>query len=247
MNPIFSGPASDKVSKALKSSLGGGVGGDGRPLLEIVGGLGVGGWAYVLKARHTETGNTCALKVVDKAGLREIRDRERLKMELAVMAELPFSPFVQRCSLAFESPTHVYMATELLAGGDLFSRLVTQVQAEEWGFGEDAARVLLAETVSGLVHLHAHGFIHRDIKVDRGGREAHANRNPPSLPHPPSSHPHKLNHAPSNVIRPLVDCFLPAATTPIATFSQSPRPILGNFLSFLLFLGVGLSDRELDA
>ena len=35
------------------------------------------------------------------------------------------------------------------------------------GLGEEAAKFILAEVILGLEHMHAHGFVHRDIKVRR--------------------------------------------------------------------------------
>ena len=51
-----------------------------------------------------------------------------------------------------------------MGGGDLFFHLTRRVDTGA-GFTEDEARVLLAEIVLGLEHMHKHGFIHCDIKV----------------------------------------------------------------------------------
>ena len=43
---------------------------------------------------------------------------------------------------------------------------VRRIKATNSGFAEAVAKVLLAELVLGLEHLHAHHFVHRDIKVE---------------------------------------------------------------------------------
>ena len=56
--------------------------------------------------------------------------------------------------------------TDLCSGGDLFFHLVQRIKATDAGFEESEAKTLLAEIVLGLEHMHQHGFIHRDIKIE---------------------------------------------------------------------------------
>jgi serine/threonine protein kinase len=81
------------------------------------------------------------------------------------MTELPFSPFLQRCHMAFESPTDLFFVVDHVGGGDLFFHLVQRITEQGWGFSEGEARVLLSEAILALEHLHAHGMMHRDVKV----------------------------------------------------------------------------------
>ena len=61
------------------------------------------------------------------------------------MTELPPSPFLQRCYMAFESASQLFFVLDLVGGGDLFYHLVQKISENGWGFPEDQARVLLAE------------------------------------------------------------------------------------------------------
>ena len=84
-----------------------------------------------------------------------------------MMTEMPPSPFVQRCLASFESPTNVFFVVDLNLGGDLFSHFGSRVT--EGGiskFPESEGRVILAELALAIVHVHAHGYLHKDIKIE---------------------------------------------------------------------------------
>ena len=70
-----------------------------------------------------------------------------------------------KCHSAFETSGDVFFVLELVSGGDLFYHLTERFNATNFGFSEDETRILLAELVLALEHLHAAGFLHRDIKV----------------------------------------------------------------------------------
>lgn len=133
--------------------------------LQVVGGLGKGGFAVVVRVAHEESGAHFAMKAVAKSGVGSRREQERLRTELRVMTEVSPSPFLLRCHSAFESQADIFFVMELVEGGDLFSHLVARVKRSGEGFTEAEARALLAEIVLGLEHLHLNGFIHRDVKV----------------------------------------------------------------------------------
>jgi len=94
------------------------------------------------------------------------KQRRRLVKELDALASIPYSPFLQRFLGAFESPGGVFLCLEKAPGGDLFFHLDHETTKGFQGFAEDTARVLLAEIVLGLTHMHKHGFIHRDIRIE---------------------------------------------------------------------------------
>lgn len=137
--------------------------------LVVRGGLGQGGYAAVVKAMNTETGDMLALKKVSKCAGKSSKARDRIALELKLMTELPECPFLMRCHSAFETSTNVYFALDLVTGGDLFFHLAQAQMASPGkvcGLPEDQCRVILSEVVVALQHMHAHGFIHRDVKVE---------------------------------------------------------------------------------
>jgi len=139
---------------------------DGRAPLVVTGGLGQGGYAVVLRAKHEETGKDYALKVMSKSKLSRSRDRRRLAVEIKIMTAIPPSPFLMKCHSAFETSGDIFFVLELVSGGDLFYHLAERFNATNFGFSEDETRILLAEVVLALQHLHAAGFVHRDVNVE---------------------------------------------------------------------------------
>ena len=86
--------------------------------------------------------------------------------EIDILTTLKPSPFLLRGHLAFETATSVFLLTDLLEGGDLFFHLDRQLDLGRDAFPEHQARTLLAELCLGLVHLHARGFLHLDLKIE---------------------------------------------------------------------------------
>jgi protein-serine/threonine kinase len=107
-----------------------------------------------------------AMKVATKGTLKRQKDQDRMAVELKVMRDLPPSRFLERCHAAFESATDVFFVCDYIAGGDLFYHMSCRMEQGKWGFEESECKVLLAEVTLGLEHLHDHGFIHRDLKVE---------------------------------------------------------------------------------
>ncbi len=59
------------------------------------------------------------------------------------------------------SKTTIFLVLELVTGGELFDRVVSDGK-----FDEDTARNYFRQLISGLEHCHAHGVCHRDLKPE---------------------------------------------------------------------------------
>ncbi|MCO5583226.1 hypothetical protein L7F22_037134 [Adiantum nelumboides] len=119
--------------------------------------LGEGGSAHVFQVQHTLSHRIFALKRVPLTHLRSIKAEACLLSRLSLHPH----PHLIRLRTSFLSVTHAHFILDFLDGGDLLSHL-----EEAKLFSEDHARSCMAEIVSAVAHLHAHGILHRDIKPE---------------------------------------------------------------------------------
>jgi hypothetical protein len=131
----------------------------------VTNGLGSGGYSVVVLVEDIETLQPFAMKVIQKSRVTRSHDRRRIRNELKVLRDLKPCPFLEKCVSAFESMDRIFFVMEFNSGGDLFFHLVRRVNQYNTGFKEEEVRLLLAEVILGLEHLHQHGYVHRDIKV----------------------------------------------------------------------------------
>ena len=72
-------------------------------------------------------------------------------------------PFIVQMHSAFTSKNYLYMVLDLCPGGDLFS-LIQKHQSTR--FSPSQARLLFAEIVLAVEHLHKHNILYRDLKPE---------------------------------------------------------------------------------
>uniref|UniRef100_A0A8C7NW22 non-specific serine/threonine protein kinase n=1 Tax=Oncorhynchus mykiss TaxID=8022 RepID=A0A8C7NW22_ONCMY len=130
--------------------------------------VGRGRFAEVQVVRERSTGDVCALKVMEKAGLRS-KENVFYEEERKILA-LSCSPWIPRLLYAFQDQDNVYLAMDYLPGGDLMA-LMNRYEEQ---FDEAMAQFYLAELVEAIHAVHQMGFVHRDVKpenvlIDRTG------------------------------------------------------------------------------
>ncbi|KAI5058768.1 hypothetical protein GOP47_0026938 [Adiantum capillus-veneris] len=119
--------------------------------------VGEGGFGKVYQVQHKLTHRIFALKSVNIAKFRSIRDERHILSRL----QLDPHPHILRLWDSFLSSKQAHLLLDFLDGGDLLSQL-----EEDGPFVEAHARSCLAEIVSAVAHLHSHGILHRDIKPE---------------------------------------------------------------------------------
>ncbi|KAG8468777.1 hypothetical protein KFE25_007295 [Diacronema lutheri] len=123
-------------------------------LLEV---LGRGSFSVVHRARHRQTGEVFACKVIDKWS---IHNRQRLANEIEVLQRVSH-PSVIRLHDIFETDRVLALVTDIAAGGELFDKIV-----DKGHYSEKEASEVVRCLLSAIGHLHSHGIVHRDIKPE---------------------------------------------------------------------------------
>jgi len=122
--------------------------------------LGEGTFSKVKLGVHVETGETCAIKIIDKVSLAKQSLEEQLKREIAIMKVLRHRHVVQLYEV-MQTVNHIYIVLELIPNGELFDRIV-----ESKRFAEDVARRYFHQLISGLYYVHQQNIAHRDLKPE---------------------------------------------------------------------------------
>ena len=125
----------------------------------ILGALGSGGMGTVYRAMQESLGREVALKVVNPASAADPRFQDRFLREARAMAHIQ-SPFVVSCFDAGLADGQLYMALELVTGGDLLGLM----QRKSGNLSEPLALALMRDCLEGLEALEAARLVHRDLK-----------------------------------------------------------------------------------
>ncbi|MBA3698574.1 MAG: protein kinase [Planctomycetes bacterium] len=121
--------------------------------------IGRGGMGVVYEAVHQVTNRAVALKVIDLDDNQLKHHLERVTHEAMAMAALRH-PHVITCYSFGEDGRHLYLALELIRGGDT----VGLVASSGGQLDETTIRTLARQCAEGLDAINRAGLVHRDIK-----------------------------------------------------------------------------------
>ena len=102
-----------------------------------------------------------AVKVIEKASLRNLQEALWLRQEADTMNRLGGSLNAVTLVRCYESKNHVYLVMELCSGGNLLQKL-----SAEGALGEEFAALLVGDILRMAYQCHCKGVIHRDIKPE---------------------------------------------------------------------------------
>ncbi|KAK4753725.1 hypothetical protein SAY87_001829 [Trapa incisa] len=122
--------------------------------------IGEGTFAKVKFARNTETGESVALKILDKEKVLKHKMADQFKREIETM-KLIKHPNVVRLYELMGSKTKIYMVLEFVTGGELFDKIVNHGRMRE-----DEARRYFQQLINTVDYCHSRGVYHRDLKDD---------------------------------------------------------------------------------
>lgn len=156
-----------RIASPGEAAGGGGGGGGGaaapphfQDLFELGRKLGSGAFSVVREARHKRTGRRFAVKVMDR-GTMSAEDEAALLSEVSTQRHMRHPNIVRLVAFFDTDPTHYYLVTELMTGGELFDRVVAKSS-----YTEREAREVVLVVLDAVAYCHRHGIVHRDLKPE---------------------------------------------------------------------------------
>jgi len=117
--------------------------------------LGKGATSTVYKCQQKGTGQTWAVKIINKKV-----DKKVVKTECGVLLKIKHKNVI-RLKEIFETPTQIHLVLELVTGGELFDRIVLRGY-----YTEKDASVCVKEMLDAIKYLHENDVVHRDLKPE---------------------------------------------------------------------------------
>ncbi|XP_033632007.1 serine/threonine-protein kinase PLK4-like [Asterias rubens] len=122
--------------------------------------LGKGGFACVYRARAINTGQEVAIKMIDKKMMQAAGMVGRVRNEVEIQCQLKHPSILELYSY-FEDNNYVYLVLEMCHNGEMYRYLKSHNKV----LTEEEARHCLKEIVTGMLYLHSHGILHRDLTL----------------------------------------------------------------------------------
>ncbi|URD99143.1 CBL-interacting serine threonine-protein kinase [Musa troglodytarum] len=122
--------------------------------------IGEGTFAKVKFAQNTETGESVAMKVLDRATIIKHNMVDQIKREISIM-KLVRHPYVVRLHEVLASRTKIYIILEFITGGELFDKIIHHGK-----LSEAESRRYFQQLIDGVQYCHSKGVYHRDLKPE---------------------------------------------------------------------------------
>ena len=136
--------------------------------------VGEGGFSKVLlvraKSGHLSGPNgkgVYAAKIIPKAHLKSAGESfiKATMLERNILGEFDH-PFLLKLYHSFQEKDKLVLVVDYCPGGSLHTHVNISLREDGRGFGEARAAFYVAEIGLGIAHLHSHGIIHRDLKLE---------------------------------------------------------------------------------
>lgn len=121
--------------------------------------LGQGNFAKVYHARNLKTGQSVAIKVLNKEMVMRVGMMDQIKREISVM-RLVRHPNIVQLYEVMASKTKIYLAMEYVKGGELFHKI------SRGKLKEELVRKYFQQLIDAVDFCHSRGVYHRDLKPE---------------------------------------------------------------------------------
>ena len=111
-------------------------------------------------ATHTVTGHKVAVKILNKAKIKQLGMEEKVQREINIL-HLCTHPHIIRLYEVIDTPTDIFLVNEYVSGGELFDYIVSKGR-----LSSDEARNFFHQIVSGVEYCHFQKIVHRDLKPE---------------------------------------------------------------------------------
>ncbi|XP_046906079.1 serine/threonine-protein kinase Sgk2b isoform X1 [Hypomesus transpacificus] len=123
--------------------------------------IGKGSFGKVLLARHRNSKDYYAVKVLQKQAILRKREQRHVMVERSVLLKGLQHPFLVGLHFSFQTSNTLYFVLDFVNGGELFYHL-----QREGAFTEARATFYSAEMASALGYLHSLNIVYRDLKPE---------------------------------------------------------------------------------
>ncbi|EOA15224.1 hypothetical protein CARUB_v10028618mg [Capsella rubella] len=121
--------------------------------------LGHGTFAKVYLARNAQTGESVAIKVIDKEKVLKSGLIAHIKREISILRRVRHPNIVQLFEV-MATKSKIYFVMEYVRGGELFNKVA------KGRLKEDVARKYFQQLISAVSFCHFRGVYHRDLKPE---------------------------------------------------------------------------------
>ena len=123
--------------------------------------VGSGAFGKVVLGKHTLTGESVAIKILDKIILSQTpEDYELVKQEISILKIVKHKYIVQLYEI-LETPQHIYIIMEYCEGKDLMDFILSRHHLSEM-----ESLKFFQQLINALFYLHSQNIAHRDVKID---------------------------------------------------------------------------------
>ena len=127
---------------------------------EFIGIIGKGGFGHVWKVLYKKGKKIFAMKKMSKCKIIDKRSEKSIKAERDLLSRMNH-PFIINMHFCFQDADYLYIAMDLLTGGDLRYQIFRQKF-----FYEEQTKFFISCIILSLEYIHTNNILHRDLKPE---------------------------------------------------------------------------------